>query len=172
MKIFLIGFMGSGKTHWGKLWAAKNGMQFFDLDELIEQDEKKTIAEIFIQKGEPYFRQKETDILKATVQKENCIVACGGGTPCFNNNIQWMNENGITVYFLANSSDIFNRVILEQKKRPLIKNLSPEELLIFIENTLIEREQFYLKAKMILPVTQITLNTIDSIDKNSTNKYE
>lgn len=164
--------MGSGKTHWGKLWAAKNGMQFFDLDELIEQDEKKTIAEIFIQKGEPYFRQKETDILKATVQKENCIVACGGGTPCFNNNIQWMNENGITVYFLANSSDIFNRVILEQKKRPLIKNLSPEELLIFIENTLIEREQFYLKAKMILPVTQITLNTIDSIDKNSTNKYE
>ncbi len=164
--------MGSGKTYWGRLWAAKNGMQFFDLDELIEQDEKRTVAEIFIQNGEPYFRQKETDILKATVQKENCIVACGGGTPCFNNNMQWMNENGITVYFLANPSDIFNRVILEQKKRPLIKNLSSEELLIFIENTLIEREQFYLKAKMILPVTQITLNTIDSIVKNSTNKYE
>jgi shikimate kinase len=162
-KIFLIGFMGSGKTHWGKIWAAKSGLQFFDLDEVIEQEEKKSVAEIFSQKGETYFRQKEMEILQTFATKENCIIACGGGTPCFNNNMQWMNANGTTVYLLATAKEIFNRVITEQQKRPLIKDFSPQELLVFIENKLQEREIYYSQAKIILPVSAIKADSINSI---------
>ena len=166
MKIFLIGFMGSGKTHWGKIWAAKSGLQFFDLDAVIEQEEKKSIAEIFEQNGEAYFRQRETEVLKTFTQKQNCIIACGGGTPCFNNNMQWMNVNGQTIYLLAMPNQILQRVITEQEKRPLIKNFSPEDLIRFIENKLKEREGFYNKAKIILPVATITTDTIITRLKN------
>ena len=161
--IFLIGFMGNGKTYWGKLWAAKSGLQFFDLDDLIETEEGKTITEIFEQNGEAYFRQRESAVLKTFTQKTNCIVACGGGTPCFNNNMQWMNDNGITVYLAATPDDIFKRVINEQEKRPLIKNFSPEELMRFIENKLKEREPVYTMAKIVLPVTEINTSTINII---------
>ena len=115
-KIFLIGFMGSGKTYWGKIWAAKCGLQFLDLDEVIEQEEKKSVDKIFEQNGEAYFRQRETEVLKTFTQKQNCIIACGGGTPCFNNNMQWMNDNGTTVYLLATPNQILQRVITEQEK--------------------------------------------------------
>jgi len=161
MKIFLIGFMGSGKTHWGKLWAVKSGMQFVDLDDIIEQQEGKTITQIFEQNGEAYFRQAETDTLKTFFKRSNCIIACGGGTPCFNNNMQWMNENGTTVYLSASAEDILKRVITEQGKRPLIKDFSPEELKDFIENKLKEREPFYSQAKIILPVTGVDSDTIN-----------
>ena len=161
--IFLIGFMGSGKTHWGRLWAQQTGIPFFDLDEVIEQQEHKTIAEIFEQNGETYFRQKETEVLKTFSEKKNCIIACGGGTPCFNNNMQWMNEHGTTVYLSATPDEIVKRVITEQEKRPLIKNLHPSELKSFIEKKLKDREPFYTTAKIILPVNEITAATIHSI---------
>lgn len=161
--IFLIGFMGNGKTHWGKLWAAKSGLQFFDLDEMIEAEQQKSVAAIFEQDGENFFRQRETAVLKTFTQKTNCIIACGGGTPCFNDNMQWMNDNGITVYLAATPNDIFKRVITEQEKRPLIKNFSPEELMHFIENKLKEREPVYNTAKIILPVTGINTDTINNI---------
>ncbi len=165
-KIFLIGFMGSGKTYWGKLWAAESGFQFYDLDEIIEQEEKKSVAEIFEQNGEDYFRQKETGVLKSFLQKQNCIIACGGGTPCFNNNMQWMNGNGTTVYLMATADEILRRVINEQEKRPLIMNLSPDELLEFIVPKLKERDFFYSKATIILPVKYITATTINEVLKN------
>ena len=163
MKIFLIGFMGSGKTHWGKLWSVKSGMQFFDLDEIIEQQEKRSVAEIFEQRGETYFRQAETATLKTFSKRANCIIACGGGTPCFNNNMQWMNENGTTVYLSATANDIFKRVITEQDKRPLIKNFSKDELIRFIETKLKERDFFYSQAKITLAVTGIDSETINLI---------
>ncbi|MGG9960597.1 shikimate kinase [Ferruginibacter sp. SUN106] len=161
--IFLIGFMGNGKTYWGKLWAAESGLEFFDLDHVIEKEEQKTIAAIFEENGEAYFRQKETDVLKTFSQKTNCIIACGGGTPCFNNNMQWMNDNGTTVYLAATPADIFKRVIGEQAKRPLIKDLSPDELIIFIEKKLQERAPVYNTAKIILPVTEINAATINTL---------
>jgi len=161
--IFLIGFMGSGKTYWGKLWAAQIGLQFFDLDELIEAEQQKSVAAIFEQDGEAFFRQRETAVLKTFNQKANCIVACGGGTPCFNDNMQWMNENGTTVYLEATPDDILKRVITEQEKRPLIKDLSPEDLKSFIEKKLSERAIFYRRAKVILPVTAISETTINKI---------
>jgi shikimate kinase len=162
-KIFLIGFMGSGKSYWGKLWAAQSGLPFFDLDEVIEEAEGKTVAAIFEQKGEAYFRQKETETLQTFLQKDNCIIACGGGTACFNNNMQWMNANGTTVYLLATAGEILKRVITEQEKRPLIKDFSAEDLLLFIENKIQERTPYYKQAKVILPVATIASNTINTI---------
>ncbi|MGC4103108.1 shikimate kinase [Ferruginibacter sp.] len=166
--IFLIGFMGSGKTHWGKLWAAEKGMEFFDLDEMIEQEEQRTIAAIFEQKGEAYFRDKETSTLKTFAVKNNCIIACGGGAACFNNNMQWMNEHGITVYLSATAPDILKRVLQEneQEKRPVIKNIPPDKLLDFIENKLQEREMYYRQSKIILPVNDITTASIHTINRS------
>jgi shikimate kinase len=137
-------------------------MQFIDLDDIIEQQEGKTITEIFEQNGEDYFRQVESDTLKTFSKRSNCIIACGGGTPCFNKNMEWMNENGTTVYLSATAHDILKRVVNEQKeKRPLIKNFSPQDLKDFIENKLKEREPFYTQAKITLPVTGVDSDTIN-----------
>ena len=150
MKIFLIGFMGSGKTYWGRIWAQKNALSFFDLDAVIEEQEKKTIAGIFEIKGEIYFREKETIALKKFAKIKNGIIACGGGTPCHHDNMRWMNEHGTTVYLASTALDIFDRVLDEQDNRPLIKKLNKAELLFFIEQKLKEREPFYKKADIIL----------------------
>lgn len=163
MTIFLIGFMGSGKSYWGNRWSQQSGMPFFDLDAVIEATQQKTIAQIFEEKGEGYFRQLETGALQNFSGKQNCIIACGGGTPCFNNNIQWMNEQGTTVYLKATPEEIIKRVTGEQDKRPLIKNVSTEELYTFIEKKLQEREPFYSRAKYVLPVAQLNETTINSL---------
>ena len=165
-KIFLIGFMGSGKTHWGKIWAQQTGLPFFDLDDEIEEQENKTITAIFEQDGETYFRQKETEVLESFSGKANAIISCGGGTACFNNNMQWMNDNGTTVYFLATAGDIIKRIIDERAKRPVLNDVTDDNLLAFIESKLIEREPFYSQAQIILPVTGITTSSIKKILQN------
>lgn len=165
-KLFLIGFMGSGKTHWGKIWAEKNGLAFYDLDEEIEKKNGKTIAAIFEKEGEEYFRQIETEVLHTFSEKQNCIIACGGGAACFNENMQWMNENGTTVYLSATLQYIFNHVIDGQHKRPLIKKLNQAELLFFIQQKLKEREPFYNQAKFILPVTELNENSLSTSTSN------
>ena len=150
MKIFLIGFMGSGKTHWGSIWAKKHSLPFFDLDGVIVEQEKKEIADIFEINGEDYFREKETVVLKAFGQVNTGIIACGGGTPCHHDNMKWMNEHGTTVYLQSTSHDIFDRVLEEQDSRPLIKKLNKAELHFFIEQKLKERKPFYEMADIIL----------------------
>jgi shikimate kinase len=161
--IFLVGLMGSGKSYWGNLLAEQMGNTFIDLDELIVQQENKTIVELFEQNGETWFRQKETATLKTIAEKKDIIIACGGGTPCFNNNMQWMNERGTTVYLAAAPTDIVKRISTEQEKRPLIKNLTAQELSIFVEKQLKEREPFYTMAKITLQVNEITPATIKEI---------
>jgi len=162
-KIFLIGFMGTGKTHWGKLWAEETGYTFFDLDTVIEELAGKTVAEIFDQDGEPFFREKEKELLRAFADKKNCIIACGGGTPCLNDNMQWMNENGTTVYLAASPHFIYGHVINEQDKRPLLKKINAAELLFFIEQKLKEREPFYTTSHIRLNVEQLDEKSIFSV---------
>ena len=145
---FLIGFMGTGKSHWGKLWAAANKLTFIDLDELIEQDEQTTIAEIFEVKGEAYFRNLEKEALRKCGDLQNTLIACGGGTPCFFENMQWMNEHGITIYISSKPIQILDRVMEEKEKRPLLKKLNEGEVLVYIEQKLKEREPFYSQAKI------------------------
>lgn len=163
-KIFLIGFMGSGKTHWGKIWAEKKAIDFYDLDEIIETREQRSITAIFEAEGEDYFRQAERKTLQTFSLKDDCIIACGGGAACFNNNIDWMNENGITVYLSASPQYILSHVQKGKFKRPLISKLNDKELLVFIEQKLKEREPFYKQAKIILPVTELNEDSLSTLN--------
>ena len=162
-KIFLIGFMGSGKTHWGKIWATKNQLNFFDLDEEIEKTLGKSVAEIFEKKGEGYFREMERRILRKFEMKKNFILACGGGAPCFFDNLQWMNEQGSTIYMELSPAEIFERVINETEKRPIIKKVNTSELLFFIEQKLKERKTFYHMATYIVNANALNENSLTKI---------
>lgn len=150
--------MGSGKTYWGKKWAELSGLEFFDIDEIVEENLGKTAAEIFAEDGEDHFRDLETTALKSFANKENAIVACGGGTPCYNDNITLMNESGISIYLKSSPEKIFERLITETEKRPLIKNLQGGELLFYITEKIKEREAFYNQAKIILNVDDLHKN--------------
>lgn len=156
MLFFLNGFMGSGKTHWAKIWAANYKLGFLDVDEAIEIEERKSVVEIFESKGEAYFRSVEQRKLKESANLKNTIVACGGGTPCYQDNMDWMNDNGITIYICASPEEILRRLLKGQQKRPLIKKLNQAELLFFIQQKLKEREPFYHKANIILESAAIT----------------
>ena len=160
LPIFLIGFMGCGKTYWGKKWAEHSGLDFFDIDEIVENEQEKSIAEIFAEDGEDHFRDMETNALRTFTGKDKVIVASGGGTPCFNDNISWMNENGTAVYLRSSPENILKRLVSEKEKRPLIKHLQDEELLFYIKEKIKEREPFYNQAKIILNVDDLPENYI------------
>lgn len=164
MKIFLIGFMGSGKSHWGSIWAKEKNLDFFDLDKLIEAKEHKSVAEIFEINGEDYFRKAEAEMLRFLQDKEKCIISCGGGTPCFNGNMEWMNKNGVTIYLQTSPAQILQRVLTEKNKRPLIKKLNEAELLFFIEQKLQEREIFYSAAKITVKASDLTVHTLSTLN--------
>jgi len=155
LRIFLVGFMGSGKTFWGQSWSEKSGLDFYDIDEMVEFNESKSIASIFAEDGEDHFRNLETSELRNLLNKNNFIAATGGGTPCFNDNISWMNENGISVYLQSSPENILKRLVTEKEKRPLIKNLQDGELLFYITEKIKEREAFYKQAKIVLNVDDL-----------------
>lgn len=166
-KIFLTGFMGSGKTYWGKIWAKENNLEFFDLDEEIEKETKQTVADIFEKKGEDYFRETEKNLLIRFEHKEKFLLACGGGTPCFLNNITWINQHGITIYLQANPQTILRNILNETQKRPLLNKVNPSELLFFVEQRLKEREPFYMQAKHIVSVDTLTAFSLSEILKSN-----
>ncbi len=168
MIFFLIGFMGSGKTYWGKIWAANQHFNFVDLDEVIEHAEGKTVADIFAHKGEPYFREIEALALRNFGAVKNTIIACGGGTPCYFDNMQWMNQHGTTIYLSTSAPEILARVMTEQDKRPLLKKMNQSELLFFIEQKLRERAVFYNAAKLILTAEETTLHAFGDFVANIT----
>jgi shikimate kinase len=159
--IFLIGFMGTGKTHWGRIWAARNHYAFLDLDELIEQEEQATVEKIFEKKGEDYFRQQEAKQLRLMGQYKNTIIACGGGAACFHDNISWMNEHGVSVCLTASAKFILKNILRQLPKRPLLKNLNETELLFFIEQKLKERQPFYNLATLTLNAESVSDISID-----------
>lgn len=159
MLFFLNGFMGCGKSHWGRIWAAENHLPFIDLDEAIEQQELKPVSQLIETKGEPYFREVEAAKLRSLIALGDAIISCGGGTPCFHDNMRWMNEHGITVYITSPPSDLLRRLLNGQQQRPLIEKFNPAELLFFIEKKLAEREPFYRDARIHLPASELTNET-------------
>ncbi|MDM8159085.1 shikimate kinase [Labilibaculum sp. K2S] len=147
MKIFLIGYMGCGKSRWGKIIAAHYGVRFVDLDTLIEERENLTIPKIFEKFGESGFRQREHDALKSISNTENIIVATGGGAPCFNNNMEEMNRLGVTLFIECSPSLLRERITNSDTERPLVKNFSQDELLDYIKRHLKIRMPFYEKSQ-------------------------
>jgi len=153
--------MGSGKTHWGRQLSKKLEFPFFDLDEIIMQLANKSITEIFEQDGEEKFRTLEKEALyMITEGHENFILACGGGTPCFFNNIDYMNQSGVTVWINTSSGILFDRLIKEKSKRPLIKKLDEEQLHAFIFKKMADRKIFYEQAKIIIDEEPVLLENL------------
>lgn len=149
--MFLIGYMGSGKTTLGRAVSHESGMQFIDLDLYIENRFHTSVSAIFAEKGEDGFRRIERDILREVGEFENVIIACGGGTPCFFDNMDYMNSRGLTVYLDCPVDRLFSRLSVARAKRPLIARMSDEELRGFISSALAARMPHYSKARMSFP---------------------
>ena len=148
-RIFLIGFMGSGKTHTGKLLARILQLPFIDLDGYIESQTGRSVTELFAEAGEVRFRELEAAALRDLLRWNAAIIACGGGTPCYHNNMEWMNENGVTVYLETPPEVLARRLAPEMGHRPLLHGQTPETLPDFIAGRLALREPFYRQAGVI-----------------------
>ena len=161
MKIFLIGFMGSGKTHWGQLLSQKLSIPFFDMDEQVVSHEGKSIVEIFSEKGEEYFRLLEKDVLHIiTESHDKFVIACGGGSPCYFNNIDYMNQSGTTVWINTPVDALFQRLITEKEKRPLIKGLTDEQLKSYISKKFADRRIYYEQADVMMDEEPVQLEKL------------
>ena len=142
--------MGSGKSTYGKELAEAMGYEFMDLDVEIEKQAKTKIATIFGEKGEDFFRKLEREMLLKTVDLDDVVIATGGGTPCFSDNIKWMNENGQTVYLKLFEPELKKRLEPVMADRPLLKNIDPDELDNFIYKALRARAYYYHQAKIVI----------------------
>lgn len=162
-RIILVGYMGSGKTTVGRQLALALGISFYDLDWYIEMRYRRSVAQIFRESGESGFRELERNMLHEVAEFENVVLSCGGGTPCFFDNMQYMNSLGDTVYLKASPEVLAAHLKMARVERPLIKGKSEEELLAYIRESLNEREPFYSQAKHILDV-----NLLDNYEKIQT----
>jgi len=148
--VYIIGFMGSGKSTAGKRLASQLGWAFIDLDRKIEEKAGKTIPQIFSQDGEDHFREVETDVLRSMGFLSETVVSTGGGTPCHGDNMKFMLETGLTVYLRMTPEQLTQRLLNSSGERPLLKNVPDDKLILFIEEKLACREKWYSKADIIL----------------------
>ena len=151
--IILIGYMGSGKTTVGRQLALALGRTFYDLDWYIEMRYHRTVAQLFAEKGEEGFRELERNMLHEAAEFEDIVLSCGGGTPCFFDNMEYIRSVGESVYLKATPEVLAEHLRMGKVERPLIKGKSPEELLEYIRTSLAEREPFYMKAEHVVDVT-------------------
>lgn len=149
-RIFLIGFMGCGKTTWGKKLSAASGHAFIDLDNALEAEAGMSVAEYFATHSEEAFRELESKVLKETEYPENVIVSTGGGLPCFFDNMDWMNSHGQSLYIKHSPKTLADRLENARIKRPLVQGKSGDELVNFISQKLAEREMYYEQATHIV----------------------
>ena len=153
VRVILIGYMGAGKTTIGKALAQELGVTFYDLDWYISNRMRKTIAQIFEERGEEGFRQIERNMLHEVAEFEDVIISCGGGTPCFFDNIDYMNQQAPVVYLKATPEVLYKHLNMSKNDRPLLRGKSQEELITFIKEQLEKREPYYSKAMYSLDVS-------------------
>jgi shikimate kinase len=171
MIVFLIGFMGSGKSFYAKGLSEYLHIPFVDLDQFIEENQGMSISEIFEKLGEPTFRTLESVAIKQvygdlmarateTQQKNDIlgVISCGGGTPCFNGNMDWMNQHGFTIWINPAEEIILKRLIKEPKTRPLVASLTEDALKEFIHQKLLERKPYYEKAQSVITQPDTTIS--------------
>ena len=154
-RIILIGYMGAGKTTVGKALARELGLPFYDLDWYIEERFRRTIPQIFAEKGEEGFRRIEQHVLHEVAEFEDLIISSGGGTPCFFDNMEYMNRQAMTVYLKATPETLFQHLKMGKTERPLLKGKTDEELMDFIRSSLATREPFYSRARYTLDVSPL-----------------
>ena len=152
IRIILLGYMGAGKTTVGHALAKDLGLMFYDLDWYIETRMHTTVAQIFKERGEDGFRQIERNMLHEVAEFENVIISCGGGTPCFFDNMEYMNQQGETIYLQCSPEVLAKHLRMGKTVRPLIVGKTDEELHQYIRESLVAREPYYTKAKHTLNV--------------------
>lgn len=152
-RIIIIGYMGSGKTTVGHALSQELGLPFYDLDWYIETRMHRTVKQIFDEKGEEGFRKIEHNLLHEVAEFEDVIISCGGGTPCFFDNIDYINRQGETIYLKCTTDVLYKHLKMGKTVRPLLLNKTPDEVKTFIEAQLKQREPFYAKAKHIVDVS-------------------
>lgn len=164
MNVFLLGFMGSGKSSLGKRLANKLNYKFIDLDAELEKLEGMSVNDIFSSKGEEFFREIEMEWLKE-LNLDNHVISLGGGTPCFNNNIDLINQIGISIYLKVSTHSLANRLYTSKKIRPLIKDIGDdkEKLQLFVQEKLTEREKFYTKSNIQFDGENVSSEKLDSL---------
>lgn len=169
--VFLIGMPGAGKTFWGKKLAARYAWQFIDLDVAIEEREKASVSELFGQFGEDGFRIKEHQQLVDTIkeQYQPAVIACGGGTPCFYNNLEIMKQAGIAIYLQEDVATLAERLKAGTHIRPLLKNKNG--LHRHLQTLLQQRMPIYEQATIILPAEDISFTTFDQIINTCTDRH-
>ncbi len=151
-RIIIVGYMGAGKTTVGKALAKELGMQFYDLDWYIEGRMRKTVPQLFAERGEDGFREIERRLLHEAAEFEDVVLSCGGGTPCFFDNMKYMNSQGDTVYLKASPEVLCAHLKMGKTRRPLLEGKDKDELLAFVTEQLARREDYYTKAKHVLNV--------------------
>lgn len=160
--IILTGYMCVGKTTVGKALAKELGLTFYDLDWYIEERFHTKVSKVFAEEGEERFRDLERRMLHEVAEFENVVVSCGGGTPCFYDNMDYMNRTGQTFYLKASPETIMQHLRISRGERPLLKGKTPDELRAYIVEQLARREPFYHKAGHTIDV-----NVLDSFEKIS-----
>lgn len=151
VRVFLMGFMGAGKTTLGKALAKDLGVSFIDLDQYIESRFMKSVTQIFASRGEQGFREIESRLLREVGEFDDVIVSCGGSTPLIGDNMEYMLQHGQTVYLKCNNDTLLRRLKAARSQRPLIASKNDQELALFIESETARREPGYLKAEYICP---------------------
>ena len=152
--IYLIGFMGAGKTTIGQQFALENNLKFIDTDKEIEKRNNRKILEIFQKEGQDYFREIERDLLRSL--SKNQVVACGGGLPIYNNNMSFIKKSGLSIYLKASVEELFNRLLNNTNNRPLIKYRSKNNLKKFIQQEIKKREKFYSIANYTIDTSKLS----------------
>ncbi len=161
--IFLVGFMGCGKTTLGRKLANRLGYMFMDLDHVFEAQEGMSIGAYFSKYGEEKFREAESSVLKDSKYPEHAIIATGGGLPCFYDNMEWMNAHGKTVYIKLSAKTLADRLQSEKDERPLLRERHGEALVTFIAEKLEEREPFYNRATIITSGLSLTAERVEEL---------
>jgi shikimate kinase len=165
--------MGCGKSYWSKQLSTELNIPVCDIDDIIEDKYNAKIWEIFHDKGEDYFREIEYQVLQDLITTNNSgVVSCGGGIPCFNNNMALMNAHGITLYLKASKEYVFNNLKRNRERRPLIAKLNDVELRSFIDIKLDERKSHYEKAMYIIDIDNIESSDILKTVVNCINQHE
>lgn len=152
-RIIILGYMGSGKTTVGKALSKDIGMPFYDLDWYIESRMRRTVKQLFDERGEEGFRRIEHNMLHEVAEFDNVIISCGGGTPCFFDNMDYINQQGESVYLKCTPDVLYQHLKMGKTVRPLLLNKTPEEVRVFIGEQLKQREPYYTKAKHTIDVT-------------------
>ncbi len=164
-RVYLVGFMASGKTTLGKKLANRLKYEFVDLDEKIEEEAGRSISDIFNIEGEATFRQLEANTLRKTIDLSKSVIATGGGTPCYHDNMTWIKENGKSIYLFLSPDRLLGRLRTQKAHRPMIADLEDEELKEFIQQLLEKREPIYQTAHFIVDVDQRISETVQDMTR-------